>query len=69
MPKSAHKKNKRPLPPVEKEPKLLKEEMDESLQEIEEAGYAIGLNRDGEAKDESDDWVEAEKEVESEEQE
>jgi hypothetical protein len=69
MSKSAHKKSKKSLPPIEKEPQLLKEEMDESRQEIEEAGYSIGLNREGESKDESDDWQEAEKEVEAEEQE
>jgi hypothetical protein len=69
MPKSTHKKTKTSLPPIEKEPQLLKEEMDESRQEIEEAGYSIGLNREGETKDESDDWQEAEKEVDAEEQE
>jgi hypothetical protein len=69
MPKSTHKKTKTSLPPIEKEPKLLKEEMDESRQEIEEAGYSIGLNRKDETKDESDDWQEAEKEVDDEEKE
>ncbi|HXL73501.1 MAG TPA: hypothetical protein VN963_07755 [bacterium] len=69
MSKNTHKKSKTSLPPIEKEPKLLKEEMDESRQEIEEAGYSIGLNRDRETKDESDDWQEAEKEVEAEEEE
>ncbi len=69
MSQRAHKKTKTSLPPIEKEPKLMKEEMDESRQEIEEAGYSIGLNRDGETKDESDDWRKAEKEEDAEEQE
>ena len=69
MSKSTHKKSKTSLPPIEKEPQLLKEEMDESRQEIEEAGYSIGLNRERETKDESDDWQEAEKEIDAEEQE
>jgi hypothetical protein len=67
--KNTHKKTKTSLPPIEKEPQLLKEEMDESRQEIEEAGYSIGLNRESETKDESDDWQEAEKEVDDEEKE
>jgi hypothetical protein len=69
MSKSNHKKSKTSLPPIEKEPKLLKEEMDESRQEIEEAGYSVGLNRERESKDESDNWQEAEKEVDAEEEE
>jgi len=68
MPKNTRKKTKPSLPPIEKEPILRKEEMDESRQEIEEAGYSIGLNRERETKDESDDWQEAEKEVDDEEQ-
>ena len=68
MPKNTRKKTKPSLQPIEKEPILLKEEMDESRQEIEEAGYSIGLNRERETKDESDDWQEAEKEADAEEQ-
>ncbi len=51
--------------PVEKEPKLVAEDMDESIQEIEEAAYYVGLNRgrNSHPGDEVSDWLEAEKAV------
>ena len=51
--------------PEEKDPKLVDEDMDETTQQIEEAAYYVGLNRErhSHSGNEVSDWLEAEKAV------
>ena len=55
-----HKRTKiESLPPQETEPKLLKEDIDDSKQEIEKTEYSVGLNRESDSEEDEDDLFQA----------